>query len=165
MNRHIDELAELFALGSLSESEKTAVDRHVRTCVACANRIRAAEETIAFIADLEEHHEPPETIAETFAARLALSRVAQKLLSLKVIATVLIVALIVLAFAFRHVPDQNASMGKGLADANQTLSVQAPPTQAVEPWRQRLATNNQLCCPLLSSSTSPPGPRLKPRVY
>jgi anti-sigma factor RsiW len=122
MNRHIDGLAELFALGSLSESEKTAVDRHVRTCVECANRIREAEETVAFIADLEEHREPPETIAETFAGRLALSRVAQKILSLKVIATVLVVGLLVLTLAFRHVADRNASVGKPLAEANQTLS-------------------------------------------
>jgi hypothetical protein len=43
---------------------------------------------MAFISDLEEHHEPPQTIAESFAARLAASRAAQKALSLKVIATV-----------------------------------------------------------------------------
>jgi len=36
---------------------------------------------------LEDHHEPPHAIAENFAARLALSRQAQKRLSRKVITT------------------------------------------------------------------------------
>jgi hypothetical protein len=59
MNRHIGEFAELYALGSLEARKRATVELHVRTCVACANRIRAAEETIAFIAGLEVHHEPP----------------------------------------------------------------------------------------------------------
>jgi anti-sigma-K factor RskA len=88
MNPHIGELAELYVLGSLSSGERTTVERHLRRCARCADRVRAAEETMAFISDLEEHHEPPQTIAESFAARLAASRAAQKALSLKVIATV-----------------------------------------------------------------------------
>jgi anti-sigma-K factor RskA len=94
MTRHIDELAELYALGSLDAGERTVVERHVRICLECANRIRAAEETIAFIADLEAHHEPPKFIAQNFTARLANSRAAQKLRSLKVITTALIVGLL-----------------------------------------------------------------------
>lgn len=98
MTRHIGELAELYALGSLERAEKTTVERHIRSCVKCADRIRAAEETIAFVADLESHHEPPETIAESFAGRLATARAAQKLLSIKVIGTVLTIGLFLLGF-------------------------------------------------------------------
>lgn len=96
MSRHIAALAELYVLGSLEVRERAQVERHVRMCALCAKRIRAAEETIAFIADLENHHEPPQTIAENFAARLAVSRAAQKLLSLKVIGTVFSIGLILL---------------------------------------------------------------------
>lgn len=96
MKRHIDELAELYALGSLESAERAAVERHIRGCTECADRIRAAEETISFIADLEAHHEPPDAIAENFACRLAGSRLAQQRLSLKVITSVLAGGLIVL---------------------------------------------------------------------
>jgi anti-sigma-K factor RskA len=96
VKRHIDELAELYALGSLEAAERAVVERHVRGCIACADRIRAAEQTIAFISDLEAHHEPPHAIAENFAARLAVSRHAQKRLSLKVITTVFVGGLIVI---------------------------------------------------------------------
>jgi hypothetical protein len=61
-------------------------------------RVSLREETIAFISDLEAHHEPPRAIAEQFAARLAVSRSAQKRLSLEVITTVLAGSLIVLGF-------------------------------------------------------------------
>jgi anti-sigma factor RsiW len=110
MSRHIDEFAELYALGSLEAPERAAVERHVRACVPCANRIRAAEETIAFIADLEEHHEPPRTVAESFAAKLAVSRMAQKLLSLKVIGTVLVIGLILLTLSFRATAGRDVSV-------------------------------------------------------
>ena len=96
MTRHIGERAELYALGSLDSAERTVVERHVRICLECANRVRAAEGTIAFIADLEAHHEPPESIAQNFTVRLGNSRAAQKLLSVKVITTVLVVGLLVL---------------------------------------------------------------------
>ncbi len=96
MIHHIGELAELYALGSLDEREQTSVERHVQRCSECASRIRDAEETVAFIADLEEHHDPPQTIKERFASRLALSRAEQKSLSLKVIATAMIIGLTIL---------------------------------------------------------------------
>lgn len=96
MKRHIDELAELYALGSLESDERAVVERHIRGCTECADRIREAEETISFIADLETHHEPPDAIAENFACRLAGSRHAQQRLSLKVITTVLAGGLIII---------------------------------------------------------------------
>jgi len=94
---HIGELAELYALSSLDDRERAVVERHVQGCLECADRIRDAEETVAFISDLEEHHDPPQTIAERFASRLALSRAEQKSLSLKVITTAVLIGLTVLA--------------------------------------------------------------------
>ncbi len=44
---HIDELAELYALGSLEEPQRALVNAHVRTCEACAARLGEAESTIA----------------------------------------------------------------------------------------------------------------------
>ncbi len=96
MSRHIGELAELYALSSLDERERAVVERHVQGCLECANRIRDAEETIAFISDLEEHHDPPQASAESFASRLALARAEQKALSLKVISTAMIVGFMII---------------------------------------------------------------------
>ena len=96
MSSHIGELAELYALGSLDDRARSVVERHVQSCLECANRIRDAEETVAYISDLEEHHDPPQTIAERFASRLALSRADQKSLSLKVITTAVIVGFMII---------------------------------------------------------------------
>lgn len=49
MNRHIDELAELYALGTLDEEERLRVDAHALDCTACAQRLGEAESTIAAI--------------------------------------------------------------------------------------------------------------------
>jgi anti-sigma-K factor RskA len=97
MSRHVGELAELYALSSLDDRERASVERHVQSCSECAERIREAEETVAFISDLQEHHDPPQTITERFASRLALSRAEQKSLSLKVIATAVVIGLMILA--------------------------------------------------------------------
>jgi hypothetical protein len=48
VNEHIDELAELYALGSLSEAERDAVNRHASICDVCARRLGEAETVIAY---------------------------------------------------------------------------------------------------------------------
>lgn len=47
MNRHIDELAELYALGALDEEQRALVDTHSLECAACAKRLGEAESTVA----------------------------------------------------------------------------------------------------------------------
>lgn len=49
MTQHIDELAELYALGVLDEEERARVDAHALACDACASRLGEAESTIAFM--------------------------------------------------------------------------------------------------------------------
>lgn len=60
MIEHIDELAELYALGSLDDVERARVERHVATCRPCAGRLSDAEETVAALAQAEPLHEAPE---------------------------------------------------------------------------------------------------------
>ncbi|HET9394006.1 MAG TPA: zf-HC2 domain-containing protein [Candidatus Rubrimentiphilum sp.] len=50
---HVDENAELYALGSLSDSERAAVDAHVATCASCAQRVGEAEEIVAALSARE----------------------------------------------------------------------------------------------------------------
>ena len=46
MNEHIGEMAELYALGTLDENERAAVEAHIATCHDCLRRVGEAEETI-----------------------------------------------------------------------------------------------------------------------
>jgi hypothetical protein len=68
---HIDELAELYALGSLDDLERARVERHAATCAACAERLYEAGETVADIAAGEPAFEPSEHLRERLAASIA----------------------------------------------------------------------------------------------
>ena len=46
LDDHIGEHAELYALGQLDELESSRVERHARTCDACARRLGEAEEAV-----------------------------------------------------------------------------------------------------------------------
>lgn len=43
---HVDELAELYALGALDDSERDTVDKHIASCTQCLRRVGEAEETM-----------------------------------------------------------------------------------------------------------------------
>ena len=47
---HIDELAELYALGSLNAEEQQRLDAHIATCAACLARVNDAEKVVAALA-------------------------------------------------------------------------------------------------------------------
>jgi anti-sigma factor RsiW len=44
---HLEELAELYAIGALPDDERAAADAHIAECAACARRVGEAEETVA----------------------------------------------------------------------------------------------------------------------
>ncbi len=46
MSAHIDDDAELYALGALEASERETVDAHLATCDACTQRVADAERTV-----------------------------------------------------------------------------------------------------------------------
>jgi len=61
IDRHIGDLAELYALGALDESERGEVDRHLLHCAGCATLLAAAENDVALIASSEpQRPAPPE---------------------------------------------------------------------------------------------------------
>ena len=82
-DHHVDELAELYALGALGESEAAALERHVAQCAACARRVGEAEETLLALEsrfpeqqppdalDMRSRFEPPRPAWWRFAAALA----------------------------------------------------------------------------------------------
>ncbi|MBD5605730.1 MAG: zf-HC2 domain-containing protein [Candidatus Eremiobacteraeota bacterium] len=52
MSAHIDDDAELYALGALETSERDAVDAHLATCDACTRRVADAERTVGALGSL-----------------------------------------------------------------------------------------------------------------
>lgn len=58
--RHIDELADLYALGSLSEHESAQVEHHIARCASCARRVGEAEETLLALEGQYELAQPPD---------------------------------------------------------------------------------------------------------
>lgn len=69
---HIDEAAELYALGSLDELERARVERHIAQCAACAARLYEAESTVAAIAQAQAvpSHEAPASLRSRLDASL-----------------------------------------------------------------------------------------------
>jgi hypothetical protein len=61
---HIDDLAELYALGSLDERERVAVDAHVAQCPACLRKLGEAEETLLALEAQYVPVQPPAALDE-----------------------------------------------------------------------------------------------------
>jgi len=55
---HIDELAELYALGSLEPAEQSQVEAHIEGCEACRRRVSDAEHVVLALAETQPQIEP-----------------------------------------------------------------------------------------------------------
>lgn len=73
MSDHIEELAELYAVGSLDDIERARVERHSSQCTPCARRLSSAEETVALLAQTQARpeHRPSEQLERRLQASLA----------------------------------------------------------------------------------------------
>ncbi|HMF29676.1 MAG TPA: zf-HC2 domain-containing protein [Candidatus Cybelea sp.] len=58
-HEQIADIAELYALGALDDSERAAVDEHLRGCAACAQLLGNAERDVALIASMEPQRASP----------------------------------------------------------------------------------------------------------
>jgi len=70
MNDHIDDQAELYALGALDEIERTRIERHVSACASCARRLGEAEATVTVLAAAEPSHVPAEGLSRRMRGAL-----------------------------------------------------------------------------------------------
>lgn len=71
MNEHVGELAELYAIGSLDDSDRARVERHASSCAICAGRVADAEESVTRLAELQTMHEPPARLRTRLHSSLA----------------------------------------------------------------------------------------------
>lgn len=78
MTDHLEESAELYALGALDELEIARVQQHVRTCRSCAARVAEAEEAIAEMAGAQAlpHAAAPGSLNERLQRSLETPRAA-----------------------------------------------------------------------------------------
>ena len=70
MTQHIDELAELYAVGSLDEFERARVEQHTAQCPPCAQHLHSAEETVALLAQAQAkpEHRPSQSLERRLRA-------------------------------------------------------------------------------------------------
>ena len=71
---HIDDLAEFYAMGSLSQAERMAVEEHVVTCQECLRKLGEAEELLLALEKQNVAVTPPRGLAALSLERRAPSR-------------------------------------------------------------------------------------------
>jgi hypothetical protein len=72
---HIEELAELYAIGALDNAERQAIELHVARCVQCSLRLAQAEDDVAAMEDARVQHRPPEQLQRRIRAMTLRSQV------------------------------------------------------------------------------------------
>lgn len=113
--KHIDELAELYALGALSDEDRALVEAHLAQCASCSARVGASEAVIASLVDAGVRAEPapPELAAHIMrsATRRPARAVFASLRPLLGLAAALVLAL---GLSLLHVSRQNHDLRAGL---------------------------------------------------
>ena len=66
---HIDESAELYALGMLSESESQQVLAHARECPACRDLLQRAQHVVGALSEAVPQYEPSDALRERLLRR------------------------------------------------------------------------------------------------
>jgi anti-sigma-K factor RskA len=67
---HIDDMAELYALGALDDLERKRVDAHVATCAQCARRLGEAERAVTSAIEADPQYEPSPALGVRLSASL-----------------------------------------------------------------------------------------------
>jgi Putative zinc-finger len=82
---HVEDLAELYALGALTDPERVKVDEHLRVCTDCARLVGASERDVALIASSEAQSDAPAQLAarveRMFRARPSTTPIPSQVLS------------------------------------------------------------------------------------
>lgn len=65
---HIEELADLYAIGALDDAERLTVERHVAGCQQCTLLLAQAEDTVAEMESVRTQHRPPEQLQRRIRA-------------------------------------------------------------------------------------------------
>ncbi len=61
---HLDDDAELYAVGALDDAARRRVEQHAAGCESCSSRLAQAQETVAQLAAGQPQFDPPKTLEE-----------------------------------------------------------------------------------------------------
>ena len=70
MDRHVDELADLYALGALEPDEQSMVDRHLEQCEECRGRVAESRQVVAHLLWSPPQHDPPPGLQRKIVKRI-----------------------------------------------------------------------------------------------
>jgi anti-sigma factor RsiW len=76
-HEHVEDRAELYALGLLDGRESAGVERHIAECSSCAQRVGSAERDVALIASMEPHRTAPPELTKRVEQSLRVHRTSQ----------------------------------------------------------------------------------------
>ncbi|HEV3155489.1 MAG TPA: zf-HC2 domain-containing protein [Candidatus Baltobacteraceae bacterium] len=79
MSDHIEELAELYALGSLDDSERARVEQHVENCEDCALRLDEASIIVADVAQAQTQMPAPPRLQSRLSRSVGLAAAPHRL--------------------------------------------------------------------------------------
>jgi hypothetical protein len=118
MNEHLDEIAELYALGSLDDAVRERADLHAQTCAQCRARLGQAEAAVAAMLKLEPQHHAPVALRERLRSALEVGRTASRSVpsrrgGMSAVAAAVVILLLPLGYVVR----QNMAM-HGAMSAN-----------------------------------------------
>lgn len=70
MDRHVDELSDLYALGALETDEQSMVDRHLEQCEECRGRIAESRQFVAHLLWSPPQYDPPPGLQRKIVKRI-----------------------------------------------------------------------------------------------
>lgn len=121
MNGHIDESAELYALGILDETEIAAVEHHASSCSMCAQRLREAEAAVTAIAELEPRRPAPRALATRLDRSLS-NQPARRGWNWQALLAGVAAAFVLAVAPFGYVLNQNRAMHAMMANDDRALA-------------------------------------------
>jgi hypothetical protein len=136
---HIEDDAELYAIGALEEPERGTVERHARSCQACAERLAQARENVASVESLRPQFVPSPVLAARLQDTVRPSRAAHFWIGALATAAVFALALIPTWVAVDR--ERSASRAMGADEAAMAKLAQAPFDHAIfmSPRKQPMA--------------------------
>jgi len=120
---HVQDQAEAYALGTLDDAERAAVDTHVTMCDECTRLVGAAEETVASLMAAVPRLRPPASLGARLASSMeAPAERTRRSSFLNVRALAPLAAAAVLVFALGGTLVQNQQMRGDLAQEDAALT-------------------------------------------
>lgn len=106
---HLDDAADLYAIGALDDFEQAAIDKHVATCDECARLLGEAEERVTLLAEADVRRRPPAQL-ERRVVSIVRARTSRPRALIPAIAAALVIGLLPSAYFWQQNQAMHAVM-------------------------------------------------------